>query len=311
MKSDFVDLQKNLKLIEASQKWPLQVQSGHPSDKLLLSQEKPNENDYVFPSDIGCFKGSQGKSSFVVENFGKQTIFPNCFRVEENNPLGNFGSLFMGESKGIFDHKPTFSSQKTLTDIINDNHLGEPTASDIEKRKIRVEKMLAGKKHKKGEKQKEFLEDKISDNPSESLADMIFHRKDSPSTGNKKISGKRQAPRKWSDKELRLFYKGLEMFGMDFSLMETLFPKRNKKQLLRKFHKEKKKESLKIDNALMNHGKNCKQKLQHFGFFKNNAMVSSDSEGREECMLKKKDSGMLLETGSNSSLDSVDKVSFI
>jgi len=83
--------------------------------------------------------------------------------------------------------------QRTLADIINDRDCGEPTESDIEKRKVRVQKMLAGKKKKKkGNDGKEFLEDKLSStiklgpatkNADESIADMIFHRKHSPSTG--------------------------------------------------------------------------------------------------------------------------------
>merc|ERR1711976_239355 len=111
-----------------------------------------------------------------------------------------------------------------------------------------------------------YLEDNlVKDKKAETITDMIFYRKQSPSTGQQKVRGKRCAPKKWSDKETRLFYKGLEMFGTDFSLIETLFSTRNKKQLLRKYHKEKKKNPTIIQETLHKHGTNVEKKLAHYG----------------------------------------------
>ena len=184
--------------------------------------------------------------------------------------------------------------------------------------------MLAGKKKKKKcNDGPEFLEDKLNPNqkplpdpknPDPSITDIIFHRKHSPSTGYQKVRGKRCAPKKWSEKETKLFYKGLEMFGTDFSLIETLFSQRNKKQLLRKFHKEKKRDPSIVQLTLERHGTNIEKKLAHYGL---NLATSGDQFIIGEVgKLGQRNSRKVGELGfelsleeiSNSSFDSVDQV---
>lgn len=66
---------------------------------------------------------------------------------------------------------------------------------------------------------------------------------------------KRLSPAKWGEDETRQFYRILQLIGMDFTVMEQFFPKRTRKQLLRKFHKEKKKNPKQIERAIENNQK--------------------------------------------------------
>lgn len=77
---------------------------------------------------------------------------------------------------------------------------------------------------------------------------------------------------------------------MDFTVMEQFFPKRNRKQLLRKFHKEKKKNPRSIESALQ----------------QNQKMTSATAQ---RCKWLLNSSNDLTFSGeSNSSFDSTDQV---
>jgi hypothetical protein len=55
---------------------------------------------------------------------------------------------------------------------------------------------------------------------------------------------------KWEKDETEKFFRGLELFGMDFSMIAILFPKRNRDQIKNKFHKEERVNPDGIDAAL-------------------------------------------------------------
>lgn len=57
---------------------------------------------------------------------------------------------------------------------------------------------------------------------------------------------------KWKDEEISLFYKGLRMFGCDFTMISLLFPTRTRREIRNKFKREEKENKLKIDHALKN-----------------------------------------------------------
>lgn len=88
--------------------------------------------------------------------------------------------------------------------------------------------------------------------PQISLAEQLLYKKTEPSFVQPK---KRLAPARWSDTETKQFYRILQLIGMDFTVMEQFFPKRNRKQLLRKFHKEKKNNPKEVERALQNNQK--------------------------------------------------------
>jgi len=54
---------------------------------------------------------------------------------------------------------------------------------------------------------------------------------------------------KWTEEETRKFYRALELFGTDFSLITKLFPNRNRNQIKNKFLKEEKVSRKKIDSV--------------------------------------------------------------
>jgi len=54
---------------------------------------------------------------------------------------------------------------------------------------------------------------------------------------------------KWTEEETRKFYRALEIFGTDFSLITKLFPNRNRNQIKNKFLKEEKVSRKKIDSV--------------------------------------------------------------
>lgn len=61
---------------------------------------------------------------------------------------------------------------------------------------------------------------------------------------------KRESAHKWEAAETEQFYVALRKFGTDFSLMESSFPKRSRRQLKLKFKREEKENPDRVDQAL-------------------------------------------------------------
>eukprot|EP01017_Pseudomicrothorax_dubius_P022259 TRINITY_DN2401_c0_g1_i2.p1 TRINITY_DN2401_c0_g1~~TRINITY_DN2401_c0_g1_i2.p1 ORF type:complete len:283 (+),score=64.75 TRINITY_DN2401_c0_g1_i2:173-1021(+) len=58
---------------------------------------------------------------------------------------------------------------------------------------------------------------------------------------------------KWSGEETKKFYKGLEIFGSDFSMIANLFPSRTRAQIKNKFNKEERTNAKGVEEALVKH----------------------------------------------------------
>lgn len=56
--------------------------------------------------------------------------------------------------------------------------------------------------------------------------------------------------KKWSQDETNLFYKGLELFGLDFSFLEIVLKPRKRVEIKRKYLKEKKENPKEIEKAI-------------------------------------------------------------
>jgi len=54
---------------------------------------------------------------------------------------------------------------------------------------------------------------------------------------------------KWTKEETAKFYKAIEIFGSDFSMVAKLFPNRNRAQIKNKFRKEEKEKPQDIDQS--------------------------------------------------------------
>ncbi|ELQ76182.1 Transcription initiation factor TFIIIB, Bdp1 subunit [Trachipleistophora hominis] len=62
---------------------------------------------------------------------------------------------------------------------------------------------------------------------------------------------KRQTTR-WSQKETQLFYKALELCGLDFTLISKLFTRKSRKQVKKKYMKEESLNRRKIEEIVKN-----------------------------------------------------------
>ena len=64
---------------------------------------------------------------------------------------------------------------------------------------------------------------------------------------------KTKKPLRWSEQDSRTFFKCLELFGMDFSMIKEVLSHKTQRQILRKFHKEKKRNPDLTEQALKVH----------------------------------------------------------
>ena len=120
-----------------------------------------------------------------------------------------------------------------------------------------------------------FLEDKLKTNPNES----VFTKDISRTSLFKKRSRK---PQKWTEEDTNTFYKCLEIFGMDFSMISEVLSHKTQRQLLRKFHKERKRDPNKVDSALQRHESNLIQKdRQARSFLEGVFKLTSNSEASD------------------------------
>ncbi|KAJ5902541.1 hypothetical protein N7495_003069 [Penicillium taxi] len=68
---------------------------------------------------------------------------------------------------------------------------------------------------------------------------------------NQATYGKRAKPEAWDAEQTSLFYRGLRMFGTDFSLINKLFPGRTRRSIKLKFNNEERRHPGDINEALM------------------------------------------------------------
>ena len=90
----------------------------------------------------------------------------------------------------------------------------------------------------------------------ESLQELLSHKKKSRKNHTKAtpktkvISKKKSKSKWWTEHDLWILYKGLVLFGTDFSSIEPLLANKNRTQIINKFHREEKKNPKIIEEAL-------------------------------------------------------------
>jgi uncharacterized protein (DUF2132 family) len=111
---------------------------------------------------------------------------------------------------------------------------------------------------------------------------------------------------KWTEEETTRFYRALELFGTDFTLITKLFPNRNRNQIKNKFLKEEKVSKEKVDDVFSKKNNSKLQKL----FTKANKILKltypvQDGQFPEKCIIQtnKSRSGSFHSTSSMDSLD--------
>lgn len=190
-------------------------------------------------------------------------------------------------------------NERTLADIIDDKISGKPTKADVRetlfkhfkaekvKKKLKDIEVKKEEEENGGTEESEFLEDQ-DDKRTATLAD--FFSPKGPQSPKK--AKKSKLPTKWDEDETKKFYKVLEIMGLDFTLMEQFFANRTRKQLLRKFHKEKKKNPKLVESTMEKHQKINDSKRRKYKTF-------LDSHHNNESQLFSENA---------SSLDSLDNV---
>lgn len=119
---------------------------------------------------------------------------------------------------------------------------------------------------------KSFLEDMQKTKTNESL----FTKDISSISFFKKRSRK---PLKWTEEDTNTFYKCLEIFGMDFSMISEVLNHKTQRQLLRKFHKERKRDPARIEMTLQKHETNLIHKdMRARSFLEGVFKLTSNSE---------------------------------
>ena len=102
----------------------------------------------------------------------------------------------------------------------------------------------------------------------------------------------RKKPQKWSENETNCFYTCLELYGRDFDKIVWVFKQKRKRQLVRKFHKERKKNNDRVQNALNKHKNNIIKNDNTQNSFCNNLFEktddSDDSESDQSAILDTK-----------------------
>ena len=89
----------------------------------------------------------------------------------------------------------------------------------------------------------------------------------------------RKKPMKWSEVDTKTFFKCLEIFGMDFSMIKEVLSHKTQRQILRKFHREKKRDAALVERTLASHESNLIQKdAQCHSFLENVLRHTSDSD---------------------------------
>ena len=98
---------------------------------------------------------------------------------------------------------------------------------------------------------------------------------------------------KWKEKDTKLFFKALSVFGTDFSMVALLFRGRDRSQLINKYHKEERDNPSRVELALKTHRQGGSKVMRHC----NRLLSQPELEVTTRCR-----------GGSASSLDSLDMV---
>lgn len=103
---------------------------------------------------------------------------------------------------------------------------------------------------------------------------------------------KRQKPLRWSEGETNTFYKCLEFFGNDFDMITSVFHNKRKRQIMRKFNKERKRFPERIKTSLAKQKSNLIKKSEHNATFIDNFFgqteTSDDGESEDSFRLQTK-----------------------
>jgi len=174
----------------------------------------------------------------------------------------------------------------TIKEIIENHQAGIPTEKEAKMKEERLKKMHEKKIEKKRSKAMDHSEDSNSKEDTKTTLHSVSSPCKTTSSELKMMNGKivfegmnddpkeqnviviedkkpkkltsmsfkqRNHTEKWTKEETLKFYKAIEIFGSDFSMVAKLFPNRNRAQIKNKFRKEEKEKPDEIDQSFKKH----------------------------------------------------------
>jgi len=115
-------------------------------------------------------------------------------------------------------------------------------------------------------------------NPPFGRNNLVTLKSDKPKKLSSLSFRKNKHTKHWNSEETRKFYKGLEIFGSDFSMIAKLFADRDRLQIKNKLRKEEKQHPKKVEDAFKKHEvSNRKHILSHISDFTHKAIKKEPS----------------------------------
>ena len=93
----------------------------------------------------------------------------------------------------------------------------------------------------------------------------------------------KEKSKKWSPEETEKFYKALQIFGTDFSILMKLLPGRSRKQIKNKFNKEERVNPERIDATLKQAGSYTLEDFEKY-YGKVNSLANEEDQFIKEKM---------------------------
>ena len=106
---------------------------------------------------------------------------------------------------------------------------------------------------------------------------------------------------KWKERDTKLFFKALSLFGTDFSMIALIFRARDRSQLINKYHKEERDNPKRVEAALKTHRQGSSHVLKRCSRILENTNNGLDTTVEIKTRVR---------GGSASSLDSLDQLIF-
>ncbi|KAL4450268.1 hypothetical protein ABPG74_008974 [Tetrahymena malaccensis] len=167
----------------------------------------------------------------------------------------------VGDYKGAQSFIQLNCEELTLEQIISDTKSGIPS---LHEEKARQQKIL---KQRQQRNMKNAIEEEaeVPSTPqtqAPSIDPKLVKEKINARMNGSTFNAKKQHTKKWSDEETLRFFKGLQVFGTDFSLIQKLFPYRTRAQIKNKFRKEEKENSKLVEESIRLNSKRRFSKIQ-------------------------------------------------
>ncbi|EAR98525.2 Myb-like DNA-binding domain protein (macronuclear) [Tetrahymena thermophila SB210] len=168
----------------------------------------------------------------------------------------------VGDYKGAQSFIQLNCEELTLEQIISDTKSGIPSLYEEKARQQKILKQRQQKNMKNGIEEEEVEAPIAVQTQAPSIDPKLVKEKINARMNGSTFNAKKQHTKKWSDEETLRFFKGLQVFGTDFSLIQKLFPYRTRAQIKNKFRKEEKENSKLVEESIRLNSKRRFNKIQ-------------------------------------------------